>query len=279
MQFDPQRAFPYPVLRPSVDDYVDGDFQASTDFSQSEDGQNIVVSCEFALSVSELGRLIKSGMASYVAVISCRDTYFRRPIRTTASAVNELIPASQLRGEVQVFPYIVALKPIERFSCRLINSEFGKGPFSFEVGSVLAIDEPKAIYVDRDLFKPVSSVFELVRNDNLSEAEWRIDLQFDKVQIGVSPQMKERIDVFRNTAKNRAILINSIYFAAVVHCLSELQQSASEYEGRRWAEVFSQQCHNRSIDLEHDQAYSMAQKLLGHPLGLLNTYVFSEATE
>ena len=181
-----------------------GIFKQVLTFHRAKMDKILLCLVSLQVSVSELGRLIKSGMASYVAVISCRDTYFRRPIRTTASAVNELIPASQLRGEVQVFPYIVALKPIERFSCRLINSEFGKGPFSFEVGSVLAIDEPKAIYVDRDLFKPVSSVFELVRNDNLSEAEWRIDLQFDKVQIGVSPQMKERIDVFRNTAKNRA---------------------------------------------------------------------------
>jgi hypothetical protein len=32
MQFDLLRAFPYPVLRPKVDDYVDGDIQATVTF-------------------------------------------------------------------------------------------------------------------------------------------------------------------------------------------------------------------------------------------------------
>jgi len=38
MQFDSQRAFPYPVLRPDVNDYADGEFQAIVDLTFREDG-------------------------------------------------------------------------------------------------------------------------------------------------------------------------------------------------------------------------------------------------
>jgi hypothetical protein len=36
MQFDSQRAFPYPVWRPDVDDYTDGEFQALVELTFPE---------------------------------------------------------------------------------------------------------------------------------------------------------------------------------------------------------------------------------------------------
>jgi len=76
MQFDVDRAFPYPVLRPGVDDYIDGDFQASVEF-QSNDGElHVHLEARFALSVDEIWSAIEAKQASFVAVVSCRDTYF-----------------------------------------------------------------------------------------------------------------------------------------------------------------------------------------------------------
>jgi hypothetical protein len=276
MQFDSQRAFPYPVLRPDIDDYTDGAFQAVVDLTYSEADAQYHVEALFALSVDEIAKAIAEGKAKYVLVLSCRDTYWRYVIETKEDTISIDFPAGVLRGEVQFFPYIVTDVELPAFNCPLINKEFGDGPFLYDKGAVLAIDEPQAYYIDKDLFKPITSVFDLVVNTNLRGAEWRLDCSGDHVRIGLSAQMKERIDAVRNNSKNRAILINSLYFAAVMQCISYLRQS--DHAGRRWAVIMRQQCTNQGLDIDEESEYLIAEKLMKLPLALLETYVW-EAVE
>src|SRR5712691_9406588 len=153
MQFDSQRAFPYPVLRPDVNDYLDGEFQAIVDLSHPDGGSELHLDAQFALSIDELADVIANGAAKFVLVISCRDTYWREVVTSAGATASAQFPSGDLRGEVQFYPYIIAETGITDFSCPLINPEFGSGPFSFEKGAVLAVDEPKSLYIDRDLFK------------------------------------------------------------------------------------------------------------------------------
>src|SRR3546814_7070695 len=81
------------------------------------------------------------------------------------------------------------------------------------------------IYLDRETFRPISSCFDLAANENVPPNEGQIDASDDKVRISVSPGLKERIASARNSKENRAILINSIYFGAVVQCLSFLRMN------------------------------------------------------
>ena len=133
-------------------------------------------------------------------------------------------------------------------------------------------------YVDRDLFKPITSVFVLVKNDNIQNHEWHVALDDDKVKISVSPEMKETIDKVRNSDKNRAILLNSIYFGAVMQCVKYLK-TGDEFETYRWAKVIQHQAGLAGIDLASDDEYLITQRMMRLPLGVLATYVFQEDTE
>ena len=278
MQFDVNRAFPYPVLRPGVDDYVDGDFQATIEFKSNEGEAHIHLEARFDLSVDEIRSAIDKGYASFVLVVSCRDTYFRKPITTQSDTLQVALPAESLRGQVEVLPYVVVNKLIKDFSCKWINKEFGSNTFRYEPNTLLALDEPKAIYLERDLFRPVTSVFEMIRNDNVNAGEWSLTLEGEKVQIALHSTTKAKVDVSRNTPRGKAILLNSIYFSAVMQCLSALRDG-TDYDGYRWANVFRQQCHNRNIKIVSGEEYRVAQTLLKSPLGMLNSYVFEETAE
>lgn len=177
-----------------------------------------------------------------------------------------------------MFPYVVVEKTIPKFTSKLINKEFGNGPFRYEPGSLLALDMPQIVYLERDLFRPVTSVFEMVKNDNISAGEWELKLDGDKVQIAVHSTTKVRIDAFRNTDRGRAILLNSIYFSVVMQCVSILKQGA-DYDDHRWAHVLRAQCHNLNINLSSENEYRVAQALMKSPLGMLNSYVFEDPTE
>lgn len=279
MQFDLLRAFPYPVLRPKVDDYIDGDVQATVNFERSPDNLDIRAEVLFAVSVPEITERIAAGQAEYAIVFACRDTYFRHSVTSTASNFEHTFPSGALRGEVLIYPYVVATQDIVDFTCPWINDEFGSGPFTFVEGSVLALDEPKTIFIDRETFKPISSVFVLAANDNLTEHEWRVDASSDKVRIEVSTTLKERIDAARNSTRNKAVLLNSVYFGAVMQCLSYLKQEGSEYDSFRWAKIFHQKCHDLGLNLEHHDEAVVAQQLMKYPFALVDTYCFAEAAE
>lgn len=272
MKFDKHKAFPYPVLRPGSDDYSDVEFQVMVEFAIS--GNSVTANVLFANSCEEIVEQIEAGTASYVCVISCRDTYIQRVIETKESAVSLEFEIGKLRGEVKVDPYVVVKKDIENYSCPNINAEFGGGPFAFQTGDVLAQEETQAFYIDRDVFKPITSVVDLVKKDNLTEGLWTINFDDDHIRIEVSPKLKESIDEARNDNKNRIILKNSIYFAAVMQAIQKLQDKEESFGDRKWAKIFTNQARNRGIDIEGHDAYLVAQQLMQLPALQLDTLVF-----
>jgi len=192
--------------------------------------------------------------------------------------LTERFSAGALRGEVLIYPYVVTDQEIKGYCCRWINPEFGPGPFSFPNGAVLAVDEPQMIYIDRETFQPISSCFDLVARENVPSNEWQIDASDDKVRIAVSPALKERIGNARNSRENRAILINSIYFAAVVQCLTLLKND-EEIAEQRWARIFRQRLAGQHLDLDSHQESWLAQQLMRHPFTIVDRYFFGEMGE
>jgi len=274
MQFDLLRAFPYPVLRPKVNDYIDGDIQATISFEQSVDGLELSAEINFAVSVPEIAARIELEEARFVVVFECRDTYYRHPVMSGVNVFKFSFPVGSLRGEVIIKPYVVVTKAFKDFSSPWINEEFGKGPFSYAEGELLALDEPKTYYIDKESFKPISSAFVLVANENIVTHDWRVDASGDKVRIEVSPALKEKIDSARNANRNKAVLLNSIYFGSVMQCLSYLKQGGGDYEGYRWANIFQRKLEEAGLDImQHDEA-AIAQVLMKQPFSLLETYCF-----
>lgn len=263
------------MLRPGVDDYLDSEIQVNVDFKESSDETTISADIDFALSVKELIDLVEDGQAEYAVVFACRDTYFRKSCKSKEASFTEIFSAGSLRGEVLIYPYIFAAQEIRKFKCKWINSEFGKGPFSFPAGAVLALDTPQSVYIDRESFKPLSSCFTLVQSENLPPNEWQINTEHDKVQIVVSPAMKGRIDAARNSKESRAILMNSIYFSAVMQCLCDLKE-VEDREEWKWQRIFTQRMADAGIEIgKHAEAW-IAQQLLRHPYASLEQYFFGE---
>jgi len=277
MKFDKHKAFPYPVLRPGSDDYTDVEFQVMVEFSIT--GSKINADVLFANSCEEIEEQVAIGNAAYVCVISCRDTYIQQVIETNKRSISLEFETGKLRGEVRVDPYVVVKNDINGFVSQNINAEFGCGPFSFEAGDVLAQDETQVFYIDRDVFKSITSVFDLVKRDNLSEGLWTINFDDDHIKIEVGPKLKESIDDARNDNKNRVILKNSIYFAAVMQAIQKLQDKEEAFDDWKWSKVFRNQAHNRGIDIENHDAYWVAQQLMQLPALQLDTVVFKGSNQ
>ena len=277
MQYDENKVFPYPVLRPDRLDYVDGAFQTQVQVAVSDDASEVNVNVEFDLSVAEIQAKIDTGEAEFVAVIASRETFYRTTLRTAKYKATKKFDANQIRGELIISPFIVAKQDIKGFKSVDINPEFGASSFAFEAGEVLAIDTPGTVYFDRELFKPVTSVLVLVRDSTVPEWEVKYSFDQDKLRILVGNKTKEVIDRARNTQVNRSILINSIYSSAVAEAINELKLG-DQYDEWKWAKVIRHQCHNKSLDLEKSPSYQLTQELLDKPLRLMEHVFMEEET-
>lgn len=271
MKYDEYKAFPYPVLRPNSDDYLDCDFQTTINFVTEK--QTILVDVSFAISSPEILEQVEIGNAEFVAMVSCRDTYFQHMIRTNARKTQAVFNMGDLKGAVVVNPYVVVKNQIINYTSPDINSEFGDGTFTFNVGDVLAQDEAYLVYFDQESFKPITSVLDLVQKEGHPNDTWHVDFDGDHIQIVLSTDTKRIIDTARSSsAKNKVILVNSIYFGAVMEAIQKLKDPDNPYGDRKWAQVFMKHAHNKNCNFE-DDAYVIAQQMMQEPLKRLNEYV------
>ena len=280
MKFDAYKTFPYPVLRPDSDDYLDCDFQTTVNFVVEKQTQKILVDVSFAISSPEISEQIEAGNAEFVAMVSCRDTYFQHMIRSSSRKAQAIFAMGDLKGAVVVNPYVVAKNKIANFSSPDINPEFGTDTFTFNEGDVLAQDEAYLVYFDQESFKPITSVLDLVQNEEQSNDAWSVDFEGDHIQIVLSKDTKRIVDTARSSsAKNKVILVNSIYFGAVMQAIQKLKEKDHPYEDKKWAQVFLKHAHNKNCNLDNDDAYLIAQQMMAQPLKRLNEYVLAQKEE
>ena len=276
MKFDPQKSFGYPVLRPGSSDYTKGSFQPSVGLHVSEDIPNTyVVSYQFAIGVKELSDLIDDGLANYVLVISCNSTIFQKVVVAEEFEGEVQIDADEVREAIEISPYLVANQDISGYSADLINPEFGKSDFDVQAGAVIACAEPTVYYVERDVFKNISSIFDYVIQPSLSLGEWRLKLDEDRVKILISKKQMEVLRTAENTTQNQWIITNSIFLPAVVEMVSTVSEN-EDFDDYRWASVIKGKCALLSIDLQSNpDSIEVAQKLMNLPLSLLNDSAFA----
>ena len=276
MKFDRFKSFPYPVLRPYNDDFIGVEFQSTTDYSISESMIDFEIT--YVVSSEEIQQAINDGSAEYSTIISCRDTYSRKNIFTSQNNIRKEFSIEEFRGEVKIDSYIVVKKKIESFSSSDLNPEFGESTIKYDVGEILAQDETTVFYLEKELFKPISAVFEFGTDQNLPLGMWELDYEGKYVRIVVNPDMKKTIDEARSLRSNQVILINSLYFSAATEAIEKLKKNQTEYSEKTWAEVILKQIQNQNIDIENDESYIIAQKLMQYPLKLM-PQIFNESTK
>jgi len=268
MKFDHQKAFPYPELRADIDDYTDGEFQVHVDILPKP--KQIIAEAHISLSVKEILREIEKGRARIALIFSCRETYFREAVLSDKLNFKHTFHnPGNFKGEVVIYPFVVARQEIKKFSCPDINPEFKADDFSFELGEVLAAHEPQVFYFEREMFRPISSFVEIVKGKAEKGYEWKLLLSGDKITIELSAEAKAFIDNYRNSTSNQSVLLNSLYFSAIAGAVQRLKDDKDECSDLRWAKLITQQCHNANLDPHTTDAYQIVQRLMQNPLALL----------
>ena len=210
MRLDPSKAFPHPVLRPAVRqkdaDYPGYDIQTILDIEADPDDALIQVSVEFMLQQPDLIKLIEDGFANYGCLIWCQSTLYRDLAVSRNPCFQREYRFGTLSDIVELRPLIVAVRDIKGFTCDSWNPEFGQRRFDIVAGSVLAQDVTVQFPATQEFLKPVTSVFEVVAEPEISQGSF--DIKFaDRIRILMNPNDREIFLAARMNSNHRGDIL------------------------------------------------------------------------
>lgn len=272
MKFDLRKAFPHPVLRPHCNDYPDAEFEAQMELKRQRGASRVDLSVDFSLSDDDILELIRQEAASYVLILECSVTHVRKAYRTVDPHLDDTLPPGQLRGLVELRPFVVATRLIPDFRARGWHEEFVNVPsMKATAGTVLAVDEPKAYYVDNAEETPIGSIFMTTPVDTAQEGRWSLSLEGERIEVQLSINDHRRLTTARKSLDGKAdaaYLMNGIYLPALHHVLMEADSGVDDYESRRWFRSLNAKLIERQLQPLGAQRVNRledAQRLLEDP--------------
>lgn len=238
MKFDLNKAFPHPVLRYGSDDYPDAEFQVEIQLDRLKGSSSIRLAVEFSLSEDDILEQVEQGRASFVLILECPMTHLRKAYTALEPNFDEVLPAGELRGLVELRPFVVATCAIRDFRAKGWHEDYhSMDSISVAAGAVLAADEPKQYYIDNAEEAPIGSIFVTAAVDAIQDGRWRCNLDGERIEIQLSTTDHGRLTSARralNGTADAAYLMNGIYLPALHHVLMEADMHRDDYETHRW---------------------------------------------
>ena len=274
MRFDPGKAWPHPVLRPSCgDDYPHAEFQVEIEMVRSLGNTSVEVTVSFELSDRDLLQLVDTSRAIYVILIRAPRTHYRDLIQSNNREIKVTIPPGILSGRVELTPFLICTDQLTQFQAKGWHQDFGGRSFDIAPGSVLAEDTPNVYWVDTADETPLGSAVEIVQRPGLSNGRWELDLNQERVAIAMSSADYQRFTAARERmyrTPDAQYLMNGLYLPALVQILNEADRDSTSYSEYRWYSSLDQRLDAvgaKPLGSERSDRLVDAQKVLDSPFG------------
>jgi len=251
VKWEETKSWPYPVLRPNSDDYQGVEFQVCIDSQQLPESTELEIEAEFALSDSDLLRLVGTGQAEYLLLVKCSTTHYRREFRSAEPLIRQRFKNGKLAGKVDFAPFLVAVKALSDFRSQHWHADYQALTPQFEAGATLAVDHPQTYWIDTADERSVTSMFRVAKAD-VPDGQWRCRPQLDHIDIELSERDYGRFNGARSRAYGQpdsAYLLNGVYLPALIWLLMEVDQGddGGGYADSRWYQALNQALARRQL--------------------------------
>lgn len=274
MRYEPNKAFPHPVLRPLIDggksaDFPGFGFQTAVTVSVSEDGSQIELQVDFVVSQPDIVRAVEKGQAKFSVLAYCNTTYYRMHFGSTEPRFTVKIPAGSVDRSVELRPSVVATADLNRYRPSGVHDELANRAFRVQAGALLAQDYTANFPASREFLRPITSIFQI--SPDPDQPNGLFDIRFgDPVQIVVNPEDNSKLASARHSREQRPNVMNGVYLPAVIALLGEAVRYGDDSPNERWYEVVRYKLEEVDIDWNkildgQTGLWSAAQRLLDQP--------------
>lgn len=273
MRFDPKKSFGYPVLRKDSSDYVNADISTSIELLATEDSvHDYEIEYHIMIGVREIKDAIISRDLSLVISFFCPKTLYSEAFITQDFNGRKKIDLRNVKGDLKIDVEVVVNAAKHNLRSPKFHPEFLSlsDSFSLKRGDLVAQGWPEKLFIEREVFQSVISLFQWAPNDTMNDGAWKLGISADSIQIIANPKQLRLLSSAQNTKNGRALLINSIFLPAIVQLIG-LVISGDYDDTDLWFKVLEQKLQaTGDVITENSDPISLAQKLLKSPLAALN---------
>ncbi|CAM9256616.1 hypothetical protein [Acinetobacter pseudolwoffii] len=262
MKINDNMRFPHPILSDITNDYTKGSFESDFTITETEN-RSLKLTSKINIESPRLSELIQDGKVAVGYYLICRETFYDELHVSILGESEIIIPQGMLFGSVIIRPIAWTTSSEVDLSTLTLNPEFSVLPILAK-GEIVALGPEYRFSMDPKKYKPLGSIFELTRNDNLPAGIFHVDTEGDIIRLVAEKNTFENIVQLRNT-HNRNLLLGSIYLAALVDVLSRMSTSSND-EGKTWYRVLKAKYDELGLDLLQTTPSEGAQMLLKRPI-------------
>lgn len=277
MKISSSRLYPYPILSPMYDDYVNSTFKIEVKAYKKVKKLLLRIHCE--LQNDELLELIKEKKAKVVCHFECPKTKFRYLTDLKLADNSFEIKSSDINNQLQIIAFIIAKDSIEHFNSKDFNKDYGNAKFSFEPCAILAISNQLVIPIEKDIYElsNVPSIISVVPyNEEKNNKRMIVDMDSDdKIRILLfQDEYKKYAELGNGISNFTPILYSILIIPALIYVFETLKSDESVfqlYESKRWFKVLKKKLESMDKKFDYENirtldSLELAQEIIETPL-------------
>ena len=268
------RLYPYPVLGPSVGDYLRSTFKCviSPQISDAE--------CKFIFDMvctnKTILQMIENGKAMYAVHMECKYTYYRKLECSADARFRIILESDSVDRAVEICPVIIATEDIVGYTSNDLDDVYVGENIVIKSGNPIAIGEQATITItkEHDNLKKLSSPFCVLPYPDTMEqpAQKYASINFsDNDQLIIYlPEADYAILSRIQNSKNLDTIHAAMYFPSLIEALDYMKNDASEEDQeKRWYIALNSKAVDKGLGEIKGNRYSafeLAQVLFDYPL-------------
>ncbi|WP_339252958.1 hypothetical protein NSQ43_03215 [Sporosarcina sp. FSL W8-0480] len=237
-------SLPYPVLNKENDNYQSSKFEVELKAEKSFGQVSLEMFC--TLENEGIERLIAEGKALYVMHIECPQTSFRSIVKSSLPNISTKISDHQLRGKMEVRPFVVAAATINNYTNVQLNDFYRELPLTFEKGNMLATADAIEIILHEEDTE-TQNLPSIITVRRVEKSEYMsIQMSSDQILIELPKEIYDKYAEYAGSRLKDTILA-TVFTPCLVDVFHTLKEDNTGYEDYKWYQVLEQIFDNNNI--------------------------------
>ncbi len=259
-------SLPHPVLFASdgENSYADNEFVFRMLVDRDKRPHQLQI--EYDMDHLGIQALIDADNASVALAIHCQNTYYYKVIEIPKGSLTQSLtfPDCDVMGHVYFNLLVMATRDIPNFKPAGLREGFDGLSFNIRKGDVLAISNELDEYYALPPMRIDESIFLLELQPELDPESFIVDLQGDKIKVGVGSGLNDLVQRNMETKGGRVANIGTVYFPALIEALYQIREEVQESSA--WFEALNAAANRVGVEsLENSGEWNpltLAQQLL-----------------